>query len=539
MNALKLFIGIGLTTMALSPQVQSADYYVDPLSGNDANPGTSVSAAFQTMASALAVAGAGDTILLQPSSEPYRMMIDMTNHRGGTLDDPLVIDGQGSKLSGADMLDPAGWQQASADVVKRSDVVSQAFLVMGKDFVPQTLVRDLLNPGEVAWEEGEKLFYYYPPKGTEPSFWNIEVLDNGEWKTLDGRKFERSHSKVDALRYRDLANVTAAKVDSTSRELVNVETRLKPGSWGVRDGTMYLYPPEGVTVDDLKLQACVRMNGMQFGRGNTSHVVVKNFNVEHVFNDAYNIHNDCKDLSFLNCNAFQCGDEGISAHETSEIVVDGAVFEQCDVGITHINGTRTVTRNVAIRDARSSGFATISLHEGSEHILENVVIVNCPIGIEGGMIKGKNILIAALEGYAEARTFLNASGEVSLENITFVGSVKGVADIAKTASVVLKNVVAGVDSGYLRIRADDASSVLRMENSVLGEGMVVEAGAIPPWKPQPIGPWLFALPGENQVAPMIMEAAWGWTQAKAWAPRGCSEELWNRLRAPNAQPGGG
>lgn len=530
MNAFKLFLGIGLSTLALSHPALSADYYVDPLAGSDANPGTSASVAFQTMTSALAVAGAGDTIHLQPSSEPYRMMIDMTNHRGGSVDDPLVIDGQGSILSGADILDPSGWQQASPGILKRSDVISRVFLVMNRDFVEQTLVRDLLNPGEVAWEEGEKLFYYYPPKGTEFSSWNIEVLDNGEWKKLDGRKFERSHSKVGALRYRDLAHVTEAKVDSTSRELVNVETRLKPGNWGVRDGTMYFCPPEGSKVDDLKLQACVRMNGIQFGRGNTSHVVVKNFNVEHVFNDAYNIHNDCKDLSFLNCNAFQCGDEGISAHETSEILVDGAIFEQCDVGITHINGTKTVTQNVVIRDARSSGFAAIALQEGGEHVLENVVIVNCPVGIEGGMIKGKNILVAALPGYAEARVFLNASGALNLENVTFSGEASGVADMAKTANVVLQNVVAGVDSGYLRIRADDASSVLRMENSVLGEGMVVEIGAVPPWKPQPIGPWIFELPGENQVAPMATEPAWGWTQAKAWAPRGCSEELWNRLR---------
>ena len=105
MNALKLFLGIGLSAMVLSPRVLSADYYVDPLSGNDANPGTSASAAFQTMASALAVAGAGDTIRLQPSPEPYRLMIDLTNHRGGAVDDPLVIDGQGSKLSGAEVLD--------------------------------------------------------------------------------------------------------------------------------------------------------------------------------------------------------------------------------------------------------------------------------------------------------------------------------------------------------------------------------------------------------------------------------------------------
>lgn len=532
MKAFKLFLGIGLSAMALSPRAMTADYYVDPLSGNDANPGTSVGVAFQTMASALAVAGAGDTIRLKPSSEPYRMMIDMTNHRGGTVDDPLVIDGQGCTLSGADILDPAGWQQASPGVLKRSDVISRVFLVMNRDFVEQTLGRDLLNPGEVAWEEGEKLFYYYPPKGTEPASWNIEVLDNGEWKKLDGRKFERSHSKVGALRYRDLAHVTEAKVDSASRELINVETRLKPGNWGARDGTMYFCPPEGVKVGDLNLQACVRMNGIQFGRGNTSHVVVKNFNVEHVFNDAYNIHNDCKGLSFLNCNAFQCGDEGISAHETSEIVVDGAIFEQCDVGITHINGTKTVTRNVVIRDARSSGFAAIALQEGGEHLLENVVIVNCPIGIEGGMIKGKNILIAALPGYEDARIFLNASGEVTLENATFYGGAKGVADVAKTAKVGLKNLVTGVDAGYLRIRADDPASVLRLEDSVLGEGMVVEFGATPPWKPQPIGTWIFELPGNNQVVPMATHPMWGWTQAKAWAPKGCSEDLWSRLRAP-------
>ncbi len=59
------------------------------------------------------------------------------------------------------------------------------------------------------------------------------------------------------------------------------------------------------------------MNGPQ------SHFVIRDLNVNYVYNDGFNIHGTVKDAQFYNCNASDCGDEGFSAHDGCETLLDG------------------------------------------------------------------------------------------------------------------------------------------------------------------------------------------------------------------------
>ncbi|MEI9897947.1 MAG: hypothetical protein WDN28_29840 [Chthoniobacter sp.] len=56
-------------------------------------------------------------------------------------------------------------------------------------------------------------------------------------------------------------------------------------------------------------------------------------NATHVYNDGYNIHGKCRDCVFEHIGAFECGDDGISAHDDCQYRVDGLVSIGNSTGI--------------------------------------------------------------------------------------------------------------------------------------------------------------------------------------------------------------
>jgi hypothetical protein len=82
-------------------------------------------------------------------------------------------------------------------------------------------------------------------------------------------------------------------------------------------GTFFLQLPARQTLADGKIFAPLRSAGVQMS-GDNAHLVIRNLTTTHPYNDGFSIHGDCRDVVFENIRAIECGDNGISAHETAE-----------------------------------------------------------------------------------------------------------------------------------------------------------------------------------------------------------------------------
>ena len=84
------------------------DIHVSNTNGHDDRSGES-SHPLRTIANAIRLAKAGDTIHLAPTAEPYREMIHIRDH-SGEPGRPIVLDGHGAVVTGAEPLDPVEWK---------------------------------------------------------------------------------------------------------------------------------------------------------------------------------------------------------------------------------------------------------------------------------------------------------------------------------------------------------------------------------------------------------------------------------------------
>lgn len=99
---------------------------------------------------------------------------------------------------------------------------------------------------------------------------------------------------------------------------------LQPGQMGFKaDGAIYFRWPEGKTPGSAKiflppagLASCVNIA--------CSYLTVKNITAIHAANDGFNIHGNRLGIRLENIKAFSNGDEGISAHETTQMDVVNA-----------------------------------------------------------------------------------------------------------------------------------------------------------------------------------------------------------------------
>jgi hypothetical protein len=185
----------------------------------------------------------------------------------------------------------------------------------------------------------------------------------------------------------------------------------------------------------------MRSAGVQMS-GDNAHLVIRNLTATHPYNDGFNIHGDCRDVVFENIRAIECGDDGISAHESAEYRVDGFVSIGNSTGITDTVAARTSYNRVFI--AGCHGFDLYFLDNGRYKLTNAVVLSSAqnPFVLTGrddqhAEMTLENVLIrrigphksaevaktAALE--ARRVTFenldLNVRGEVKFENCIING----------------------------------------------------------------------------------------------------------------------
>lgn len=270
-----------------------------------------------TIHHAIKLAAPGDTIHL----EAGKVYHDYAGFYGkkGEPGKPIILDGHGATLEGSDPLDPAQWREVSPGLFAADDLLPNlSEAVIGRWFF---------------LFDGKMQLMGRTSKGRSEPLKKPEDLQPGEWTF----------------------------VKDPSRE--------KPPSKAIF-GSFFIRLAPGTALADAKIAVPVRSAGVQFG-GDNAHLVIRNLTATHPYNDGFNIHGDCRDVVFENIRAIECGDDGISAHESAQYRVDGFVSIGNSTGICDTGTAQTSYRNVFIADC--VGFDLYFLDEG-RYSLTNAII---------------------------------------------------------------------------------------------------------------------------------------------------------------------
>ena len=282
-----------------------------------------------TIAHAIKQAGPGDTIHLE-AGKIYRDYAGFYGKKG-EKDRPIVFDGHGATLEGSDPLDPAQWREVSPGLFAADELLPNlSDAVVGRWF--------FLFDGRM-----ERMGR--TSKGRSAPWKDPEKLRPGEWTFVK-----------DSLR------------DNSESKQIH--------------GTFFLKLAPGAALEDAKIAVPVRSAGVQFS-GDNAHLVIRNLTATHPYNDGFNIHGDCRDVLFKNIRAIECGDDGISAHESAQYHVEGLVSIGNSTGICDTGTARTSYRKVFIADCL--GFDLYFLDEGRYAVIDALVLSSAqnPFSVSG------------------------------------------------------------------------------------------------------------------------------------------------------------
>lgn len=282
-----------------------------------------------TIHHAIKLAQPGDTIHLEPG-KVYRDYVGFYGKKGEP-GKPITLDGHGATLEGSDPLDPARWREVSPGLFAADDLLPNlSDAVIGRWFF---------------LFDGKMQLMGRTSKGRSEPLKQPEDLQPGEWTF----------------------------VKDPSRE--------QPPSKQIY-GSFYIRLAPGQTLADAKIAVPVRSAGVQFG-GDNAHLVIRNLTATHPYNDGFNIHGDCRDVVFENIRAIECGDDGISAHESAQYTVDGFVSIGNSTGICDTGTAQTSYRNVFIADC--VGFDLYFLDEGRYSLTDAVIFSSAqnPLTVTG------------------------------------------------------------------------------------------------------------------------------------------------------------
>lgn len=159
---------------------------------------------------------------------------------------------------------------------------------------------------------------------------------------------------------------------------------LKPGRMGyAADGSLYFRWPKGCKpgkavgkdrgrFKPIILPAGNGVNGVSIA---ASHVIVRNLTVQYAGNDGFNIHGDRRGIRLERVRALSNADEGISAHETTEMeVLDSEIAWNGSAagGVADVNDAVTTYRHCIVHDNAGAAF----FFTGKSHRVHDSLIYN-------------------------------------------------------------------------------------------------------------------------------------------------------------------
>ncbi len=299
-----------------------------------------------TIAHAIKAAQPGDTIHLEP--KVYRDYAGFYGKKGEP-GKPITLDGHGATLEGSEPIDPAKWTEVSPGLFKNDELLPRL---------------DDAITGRWFFLFGDKMqLMNRTSKGRSAPYKKPEELQPGGWTFIKGP-----------------ARPNAKPLQTF--------------------GTFYIKITPGQKLSEANIFMPVRSAGVQFS-GDNAHLVIKNLTATHPYNDGFNIHGDCRDCVFENIRAIECGDDGISAHESAQYRVDGFVSIGNSTGICDTGTAQTSYNNVFI--AKCVGFDLYFLDEGRYSLTNALVLSSAqnPLTITGRdkgdcRMKMENVIIRRL-----------------------------------------------------------------------------------------------------------------------------------------------
>lgn len=185
----------------------AATYYVDNMKGADSNDG-SKEKPFASIERGIAALAASDRLEVaanpgRPYTRPYPGVngLSYTVNAGGSIEKPLVINGNGAVLSGLAVVPAEKWKKISEQVYalpfwpmsnlyktdKRFDYWNPALKIWFVDGVnaSNALSRTEMekNPGNFWWSRAEKTVYFHLPEGKKLEELKVELPANSGFQT--------------------------------------------------------------------------------------------------------------------------------------------------------------------------------------------------------------------------------------------------------------------------------------------------------------------------------------------------------------------
>ncbi len=488
-NPLTAAVAALLWLLPLGRPPEAADYFVNHEIGDDQFDGlaATVEAAprgpVRTILRAIKAAGPGDTVHLAPTATPYPESVMLYTHPtwyhpGGEADKPLVIDGHGATVTGADPCPAPGWTVWRDRVYRRDDFPTTGGLMVDGARVHGLAPTVALAPGDWFYFPAFKHLYWRP---AATLIGEVRLLyPEAEPESIEPKRWGQAGAPG-VVRLVGVPAPTAIEVGGHAQPPVTLKERLQAGQWTNEGGVLYYHLPEGKSFADLEIACVVRQNGVQIG-GSTSHVIVRNLHATRFANDGYNIHGGAHHLRFENIVATFCFDEGYSAHSDTDCEIDGATLLFNASGLTNVMRARTRAKNLLI--AYNDGIGYAGLGETVEEV-ENLILIDNGSQLGGGRITARNVLSIATGKRPGSMQF---SGEGTLERLTVIGK-HGLRVNAQAILAIRDSIFAGQADWHFR--ADDPEKRLpTVERLVVDPALTISYGSRYPWTAMPLATWL-------------------------------------------------
>jgi hypothetical protein len=212
-------------------------------------------------------------------------------------------------------------------------------------------------------------------EGHEVTLDGSDPLPEGGWENVgDGlrrRKLPRTVQDRHLLSF-DGRTERMGRTQSRNARPFPKPADLKDGQFCVEaidDKHCWLY----VRGEAGKLEWSTRMNGLATG-GENRGIVVRNLMARRFLNDGFNLHGNAVEMRFDRIDGYDCFDEGFSAHETCECLIEHGRFWGNENAIADVNFSRTEYRHCEFHES----VGTDVLLAGAGHKLIDCLIVNTP-----------------------------------------------------------------------------------------------------------------------------------------------------------------
>jgi len=133
------------------------------------------------------------------------------------------------------------------------------------------------------------------------------------------------------------------------------------------------------------LELAVRPAGVATS-GTCRNITIRDLHARHATNDGFNIHGDCRQIYFLHVTGYECFDEGLSAHDTCEVIVKDGEFWGNDQAVADVNAADSYYTRCKFRDSVS---AEVVFRGGTHRLEECTIIAAAPTAFS--MTLGQNL----------------------------------------------------------------------------------------------------------------------------------------------------